>query len=239
MKTKIIISILIGITLSANSQNTTFFNGHVYTEDSVSEKQTMIPFATIKVSSINSPNKTIAVRIAGVNGSYDLKGLDTDSIYIVKVKAPDFAEQSFVTKPNNGRVKSGNLSAHLMLKAKPQYESTVKKQSFILSDISDDKQLSVVDMIGKIPELIIEDSEILTKKNGSVRLMINGFNHSPELYTKIKDLPASQVVKSMDYYDLSQAEGSVYDGVLNIHIKIGNEAASPDYKLVSLKAYTK
>lgn len=94
-------------------------------------------------------------------------------------------------------------------------------------------------MIAKIPDITLENDEITTADGGSVRLMINGFNPNPDVYAKIKDFPASEVVKTMDYYDLSNCEGSAYDGVLNIRIAVGNEATAPDYKLVSLKPYKK
>lgn len=223
--------------LSASAQNNTFFMGHVYSEDSIAEKQIMIPFATLKIYSVNNPDKIVAIRITGLNGSYDLKGFNTDSTYIVKVKAPGLKEQSFVTKPNNGRVKSGNLSTHPKLATPSPYESPVKKQSYTAKDVSDDKDSSVAEMVAKIPGLTVENGEISTAEGGSVRLMINGFNPNPDLYAKIKDFPASEVVKTMDYYNLSEFDGSVYDGVLNIRIAVGNEATAPDYKLVSLKEY--
>ena len=233
-------SILIALTaISLSAQNSTFFNGNVYVEDSVSGKQTMIPFATIKISRINNPSKTLAVRISGLNGSYEIKGFDTDSTYIVTVKAPGVQTQSFVTKPNNGRFKSGNLSAHLRLEVNGTYGSPVKKQSFAPADVSVEKETTLVQMIAKIPGLTLENDEIATTDGGSVRLMINGFNPIPDLYTKIKDFPASEVVKTMDYHDLTKCEGSAYDGVLNIRIAVGNEATEPDYKLVSLKTYQK
>ncbi len=229
--------LLVVTSLSASAQNNTFFMGHVYCEDSITEKQTMISFATLKIYSVNNPDKIVAIRISGLNGSYDLKGFDTDSTYIVKVKAPGLNDQSFVTKPNNGRVKSGNLSAHPKLATPTPYESPVEKQSYTAKDIADDKDISVAEMVGKIPGLTVENGEISTAEGGSVRLMINGFNPNPDVYAKIKDFPASEVVKSMDYYNLSEFDGSAYDGVLNIRIAVGNEATAPDYKLISLKEY--
>lgn len=223
--------------LSSSAQNNTFFMGHVYSEDSISGEQTMIPFATLKISSVNNANKILAIRISGLNGGYDLKGFDTDSTYIIKVKAPGVREQSFVTKPNNGRVKSGNLSVHPMLKTEIKYKSPVEKQSFTEKDVSNDKTTSVANMLENIPGLTVENGEILTVDGGSVRLMMNGFNLNPDVYAKIKDLPASEVVKTMDYYNLTEFDGSAYDGILNIRITVGDEATAPDYKLVSLKKY--
>ncbi len=240
MKTRIMIMTLLLAfltTLFVQAENKTFFAGHVYTEDSISGKQTMIPFATLKVYRLDSPNKIIALRISGLDGSYDLKGFDTDSTYIIKVKAPGIEEQSFVTKPNNGRVKSGNLSAHPKLKTASDYKSPVQKQSFSVKELSEDKNISVAQMVEKVPGLLLDDGEITTKDGGSVRLMINGFNPKSDLYNKIKDFPASEVVKGMDYYDLTAFDGLIYDGVLDIRIAIGNEASPPNYKLISLKEY--
>lgn len=239
MKAKSIFTALLltALTISIQAQNTTFFAGHVYREDAASGKQTMIPFATLKFYHLNNPDKIIALRISGLDGSYDLKGFDTDNTYIVKVKAPGVEEQSFVTRPNNGRVKSGNLSAHTQLKTEKMVESLVQKQSFTVKDVSEDKDISVEKMVEKIPGLSVENGEILTADDGSVRLLINGFNPTPDVYAKIKDFPASEIVKSMDYYDLSNFNDTAYEGVLNIRIAVGNEASAPNYKLVSLKEY--
>ncbi|MDD4727542.1 MAG: hypothetical protein PHN55_02175 [Dysgonamonadaceae bacterium] len=43
----------------------------------------------------------------------------------------------------------------------------------------------------------------------------------------------------MDYYDLSDFEGYLYDGVLNIRLNAGDEAADPGFRAVSLMPYNK
>jgi hypothetical protein len=199
----------------------------------------MIPFATVQFYDVNNPSKTIATRISALDGSFDLKGFNTDNTYIVKVKAPGIEEQSFITRPNNGRVKSGNLSTNIRLQVNAKYVNPVKKQSFSPESISREKNLTIERMIQKLPNLELVDNDIMTQSGGSVRLMINGMNIDGSAFAKLKGFPVAGVVKSIDYYDLSSFDDSAYDGVLNIRLLKGKEAIAPDYKLISLKPYKK
>ncbi|WP_129595376.1 hypothetical protein [Seramator thermalis] len=226
-------------TWTTYAQNSIFFAGHVYIEDDNTGKQTMIPFATVRFYDVNNPSKTLATRISALDGSFDLKGFSTDNTYIVKVKAPGIEEQSFITRPNNGRVKSGNLSTHTRLQVDKNYNNPVKKQSFSPESISGEKNMTIERMIQKLPNLEIVDNDIMTKNGGSVRLMINGMNIDGSAFAKLKGYPVAGVVRSIDYYDLSCFDDSAYDGVVNIRLLKGKEAIAPDYKLISLKPYKK
>lgn len=241
MKTKttllvLLLSILAISTVKAQSE--LFFSGYVYFEDS-SEKQIMMPFATIKFYEVNNPDKIAAVTISETNGGYKIMGLDTYNKYIVKVSAPGINEQTFISRPNSGKIKSGNISVHTKLVVDEGYKNPVEKQSFLPDTFEDNKDLTLVQMIELLPELEVVSSDIMTKDGGSVRVMINGFNSEAILFSQLKDYPVVDLVKSMDYYDLSDFEGSLYDGVLNIRLNAGEEALAPNFRAMSLKPYNK
>lgn len=241
MKTKITLVAMLLTIFTVNivkAQSELFFSGYVFYEDS-SEKQIMIPFATIKFYEANNPDKIAAVAISETNGGFVIKGLDTHNKYIVKVSAPEIEEQSFISRPNSGKIKSGNISVHTQLIVDEGYENPVEKQSFTQDTFEDNKDLTLVQMIELLPELEVVSNDIMTKDGGSVRLMVNGFNSEATLFPQLKDYPVVDLVKNMDYYDLSDFEGSLYDGVLNIRLNAGEEALTPNFRAVSLKPYDK
>lgn len=241
MKTKNTLVALLLTILTINTvkaQNELYFDGYVYYEDSL-EKQTMIPFATIKLYEVSSPDKIVASSITAINGYYNIKGLDTYSKYIVKVSAPGINEQLFITRPNNGNIKTGNISTHTQLIVDKKYKSSIEKQSFTPDSFVDGKDLTIIKMIEMLPELEITNNDIMTKDGGSVRLTINGANQDASLFEQLKVLPVADVIKSMDYYDLSDFDDSLYDGVLNIRLTAGEEATPPSYRAISLMTYNK
>ncbi|WP_352421991.1 hypothetical protein [Proteiniphilum sp.] len=242
MKTKgIFLSVLLGIaaTFTIQSQNTTYFAGYVYSEGMESAKQTMIPFATITFFDINDPDKIVATRISDLSGGYSLKGFDTDNIYIVKVNAPGIAEQSFITRPNKGQFKSGNISTHTCLKVDGEYQDPVKRKTYSPDDFSGDNNFTIMKMIEQISGLEVDHDEVITQEGGSIRIMLNGMNLDGPVFAELKELPTEGAVKSMDYYDLSGFEKSAYDGVLNIRVAMGSDVQAPNFELMSLKPYQK
>lgn len=241
MKTKLtLVALLLTIftTNTVKAQSKLFFSGYVFYEDS-SEKQIMIPFATIKFYEVNNPDKIAAVTISETNGGYKIMGLDTYNKYIVKVSAAGINEQTFISRPNSGKIKSGNISVHTQLVVDEGFENPVEKQSFSPDTFEKNKDLTLVQMIELLPELEVISNDIMTKDGGSVRLMVNGFNSESTLFSQLKDYPVVDLVKSMDYYDLSDFEGYLYDGVLNIRLNAGDEAADPGFRAVSLMPYNK
>lgn len=199
----------------------------------------MIPFATIKFYELDNPDKIVAITISAINGSYAIKGLDTYSKYIVKVSAPGINEQTFISRPNSGKIKFGDISTHTQLVVDEGYENPVEKQSFTPDTFEKNKDLTLVQMIELLPKLEVVSNDIMTKDGGSVRLMVNGFNSEATLFSQLKDYPVVDLVKSMDYYDLSDFEGSLYDGVLNVRLNAGEEALAPNFRAISLKPYNK
>lgn len=241
MKTKITLVAMLLTILTINTvkaQSEFFFSGYVFYEDS-SEKQIMIPFATIKFYELDNPDKIVAVTISETNGGYKLMDLDTFNKYIVKVSAPGINEQTFISRPNSGKIKSGNISVHTQLVVDERYENPVEKQSFTPDTFEDNKDLTLVKMIELLPKLEVISNDVMNKDGGSVRLMVNGFNSEATLFSQLKDYPVVDLVKSMDYYDLSDFEGPLYDGVLNIRLNAGEEALAPDFRAISLEPYKK
>jgi len=241
MKTKLTLVALLLTIFTINTikaQGELFFSGYVYFEDT-SENQITIPFATIKFYEANNPDKIAAITISETNGGYKLMDLDTYNKYIVKVSAPGISEQSFISRPNSGKIKSGNISVHTQLVVDEGFENPVEKQSFSPDTFEKNKDLTLVQMIELLPELEVISNDIMTKDGGSVRLMVNGFNSESTLFSQLKDYPVVDLVKSMDYYDLSDFEGYLYDGVLNIRLNAGDEAADPGFRAVSLMPYNK
>ena len=240
MKTKITLVALLLTIFTINTvkaQSELFFLGYVYFKNSA-EKQIMIPFATSKFYELDNPDKIVAITISAINGSYAIKGLDTYSKYIVKVSAPGIDEQAFISRPNSGKIKFGDISTHTQLVVDEGYENPVEKQSFTPDTFEDKKNITIVQMIEMLPDLEIVNNDIMTKDGGSVRLMVNGFNLDVTLFTKLKDLPITDA-KCMVYYDLSNFEASLYDGVLNIRLNAGDEAADPHFRAISLLPYNK
>ncbi|MDD2474899.1 MAG: hypothetical protein PHI32_03195 [Dysgonamonadaceae bacterium] len=188
MKTKLTLVALLLTIFTINTikaQGELFFSGYVYFEDT-SENQITIPFATIKFYEVDNPNKIVAVAISQTNGGYVIKGLDTHNKYIVKVSAPEIEEQSFISRPNNGKIKSGNISVHTQLVVDEGYENPVEKQSFTPDTFEKNKDLTLVQMIELLPELEVISNDIMTKDGGSVRLMVNGFNSESTLFLNSK-----------------------------------------------------
>ncbi|MBS9774970.1 MAG: hypothetical protein KGV59_07450 [Tenacibaculum sp.] len=230
----LVLAIVVGRT---QKKEDLFYAGYTYSQKA-DGSQDMIPFAMVKICEAENPESVIAVKITGLNGLYVVRNIDVEKSYIVKVTAPNIEEQQFQINPNNGRVKKYNISTNIELKVPTNYNTlNIVPKSFELSVFEENTSLD--EMISKLPMITIEDEEFLTNNGGTVKLWFNGAETTQDIYNKLKNYPASKIVKQVEYFDLSNIKDAVFDGILNINLKVGKGIAKPDYTLRSLRRLDK
>lgn len=221
----------------AKSNEALYYSGYSYYE-TADGTQEMIPFAIVKICEAENPENIVAVALTSQNGSYEIRNIDVEKSYIVKVKPFDLAEQTFKIYPNNGRVKKFNISTNLGFKVPENYiPKQLDPRVFKATDY--DQNLSLEAMLQQLPVLKVEDGEFYTQNDGTLKLLLNGIVANSSIYHKLKNFPIGQVVEAMDYIDLPKTDDAIFDGVLNIRLKVGKKYGKPNYTLKSLERLSK
>lgn len=221
------------ISLKAKGNDELYYMGHSYYEDA-NGVQHMIPFAVVKLCEVENPENVLAVRLSEAKGRYIIRNIDVEQEYILKVYAPNVKEQWFKVPRNNGRIKKYNINIDAKLEVSENYnEQTVSSQNFKPCDFN--KKILLEEMTRQLPMIEGEDGEFTTSNGGSVKLWLNGGEADMETYEKIKNFRAKDLVEYMEYFNLSETENPIYDGVLNIMLNIGDRAEKPNWRLVPIK----
>ncbi|PVX51930.1 hypothetical protein C7377_0224 [Balneicella halophila] len=234
-RTLLTIIVLISVIIIGNAQQNDelYYMGHSYYEDA-NGVQHMVPFAVVKLCEVENPENVLAVRLSEAKGRYIIRNIDVEQEYILKVYAPNVKEQWFKVPRNNGRIKKYNINIDAKLEVPENYnEQTVSSQKFKPYDFN--KKTLLEQMILQLPMIEEEDGEFTTLNGGSVKLWLNGGEADMQTYEKIKNFRAKDLVEYMEYFNVSETENPIYDGVLNIMLKVGDRSEKPSWRLVPIK----
>lgn len=217
MKNLTLIIVIIMATLSSAFAQKLHINGYVFNmEDG---NPTGIPFATVYYYDKEDQNKLEYFQFTDITGRYDL-GEDVKSQdYFVKIVAPGFKMRSrdIVGLPQTFK---GNLTLHYKLEKDVIYN--FNKKIFTVKELKPEQGLNLIDLVCMLPGVIKDDSgNILTEDGGSVRLLLNGRTMRKDI-SKLSQMPLI-VVDNIEYYDLDDCDGSLYQGVINIILTVGDK----------------
>ncbi len=229
--------VLLGMSLKAKENDELYYMGHSYYEDA-NGVQHMIPFAVVKLCEVENPENVLAVRLSEAKGRYIIRNIDVEQEYILKIYAPNIEEQWFKVPRNNGRIKKYNINIDAKLEVPKNYnEQTVSSEKFKPCDFN--KKILLEKMILELPMIEGEDGDFSTLDGGSVKLWLNGGEADIQTYKKLKNFKSKDVVEYMEYFNLSNTEVPIYDGVLNIMLNLGDRAEKPSWRLVPIKRMEK
>ena len=190
------------------------------------------PYATIKITPKNAPDKAVKMAVTGANGKFQEKLNVAAGNYIITIssigKAPIVKE--FTLKPSVKEVDLGTMissEANNVLKGvevvaqKPLVKVDVDKIEYNIEDDPDSKSNSILEMLRKVP-LVTVDGEDNVQVNGSssFKIHVNGKPNNM-MSNNPKEVLKSMPANTIKYIEVITSPGAKYDaegigGILNI-----------------------
>ena len=190
------------------------------------------PYATIRVTKKDAPDKAVKMAVTGANGKFQEKLSVPEGRYVISISLMGKATvvKEFTLKTSGGTVDLGTLyssEANNELKGvevvaqKPLVKVDVDKIEYNIEDDPDSKSNSILEMLRKVP-LVTVDGEDNVQVNGSssFKIHVNGkpnnmMSNNPK--EVLKSMPASTI----KYIEVITSPGAKYDaegvgGILNI-----------------------
>ncbi len=190
------------------------------------------PYATIRITKKNAPNKAVKMAVTGANGHFQEKLNVASGEYVITIssigKSPIVKE--FALKPSVRVVDLGTLyssEANNVLKGveivaqKPLVKVDVDKIEYNIEDDPDSKSNSILEMLRKVP-LVTVDGEDNVQVNGSssFKIHVNGKPNNM-MSNNPKEVLKSMPANTIKYIEVITSPGAKYDaegigGILNI-----------------------
>ena len=213
---KIISSILaLFIMHSAVNAQTTHLYGYVVEKnDTAKFGVSGIPFCTVKYCDIDNHDIVEYIGMTDLRGFYDMGYNIPIKNYHVVIEAPGYTT---ISKDMGKFPVQEELSLHFEMTRSGNVPEAVK-HSYSLSDLNASGKQKLTEVIAAIPDIIIDEyGSILTKDEGSVKILLGGQTLPPDAdLSQLDEIPLSYVSR-FDYFDLTEFN-TVYSGTLSIMV---------------------
>lgn len=234
MKNRLLLLFLFTLTASLpgwaqNSTNPSFTIKGVLLDSLTQQGE---PYATIKITKKNAPDKAVKMAVTGANGRFQEKLNVAAGDYVIAISSigKSLIVKEFSLKPSVKVVDLGTmLSAEAtnelkgveVVAQKPLVKVDVDKIEYNIEDDPDSKSNSVLEMLRKVP-LVTVDGEDNIQVNGSssFKVHVNGKPNNM-MSNNPKDVLKSMPANSIKHIEVITAPGAKYDaegigGILNI-----------------------
>lgn len=190
------------------------------------------PYATIRITKKNAPDKVVKMAVTGSNGQFQEKLQVPAGNYVINIssigKTPivkEFALKPSVKMVDLGTMLSSEASNELkgveIVAQKPLVKVDVDKIEYNIEDDPDSKSNSILEMLRKVP-LVTVDGEDNIQVNGSssFKVHVNGKPNNM-MSNNPKEVLKSMPANSIKYIEVITSPGAKYDaegvgGILNI-----------------------
>ena len=190
------------------------------------------PYATIRITKKNAPEKALKMAVTGANGKFQEKLNVPAGDYVISIssigKAPvvkEFTLKSSTKVVDLGTMLSAEANNELkgveVVAQKPLVKVDVDKIEYNIEDDPDSKSNSILEMLRKVP-LVTVDGEDNIQVNGSssFKVHVNGKPNNM-MSNNPKEVLKSMPANSIKYIEVITSPGAKYDaegvgGILNI-----------------------
>ena len=190
------------------------------------------PYATIRITKKNAPDKAVKMAVTGANGKFQEKLNVPAGDYVISIssigKAPvvkDFTLKSSTKIVDLGTLYSSEANNELkgveVVAQKPLVKVDVDKIEYNIEDDPDSKSNSILEMLRKVP-LVTVDGEDNVQVNGSssFKIHVNGKPNNM-MSNNPKEVLKSMPANTIKYIEVITSPGAKYDaegvgGILNI-----------------------
>lgn len=217
VKTIAIFGVILLSAMTVNAQKI-WINGYVF--EKTGNEAVAVPFATVYYCNIDDHQKVEYVGFTDLSGKYDIGNNVAVNDYFVKIEAPGYEtkEKRLGKLPKSFK---GNLTLHFGLSPKSD-KAIVAAKTYTPQDLSSEK-VDALELLLKVPGVKQDRfGNLRTSSDGSIKLLLNGFEVKTNDLSSLKEVPY-RTVSRIEYYDLS-AGTSIYKGVVNISLAIGDQA---------------
>lgn len=229
MKTKNLIKLFLCACLSfeasAQSGSKIWINGNAFSESGGSQKA--VPFATISFYDAPDYANLAYFTVCGPVGNYRVNPYEYTKDYYVVAECPGYETRKFHLKPIpevwNGRPFSGNATVDIRMEP----VSPVKDIAPEKFEGGGKEGKNLLQLLQGLPGITYADGSLLTKEEGSVCLLMNGYSVGADVVGQLDKIPGN-AVSCLEYYPLP--EGGLYQAAVNVVLSVGTQAAWPDYR---------
>lgn len=190
------------------------------------------PYATIRITKKNAPDKAVKMAVTGASGKFQEKLNIPAGDYVISIssigKAPvvkDFTLKSSAKVIDLGTLYSSEANNELkgveVVAQKPLVKVDVDKIEYNIEDDPDSKSNSILEMLRKVP-LVTVDGEDNVQVNGSssFKIHVNGKPNNM-MSNNPKEVLKSMPANTIKYIEVITSPGAKYDaegvgGILNI-----------------------
>ena len=190
------------------------------------------PYATIRITKKNAPDKAVKMAVTGASGKFQEKLNVSAGDYVISIssigKAPvvkDFTLKSSTKVVDLGTLYSSEANNELkgveVVAQKPLVKVDVDKIEYNIEDDPDSKSNSILEMLRKVP-LVTVDGEDNVQVNGSssFKIHVNGKPNNM-MSNNPKEVLKSMPANTIKYIEVITSPGAKYDaegigGILNI-----------------------
>ena len=190
------------------------------------------PYATIRITKKNAPDKAVKMAVTGASGKFQEKLNIPAGDYVISIssigKAPvvrDFTLKSSTKVVDLGTLYSSEANNELkgveVVAQKPLVKVDVDKIEYNIEDDPDSKSNSILEMLRKVP-LVTVDGEDNVQVNGSssFKIHVNGKPNNM-MSNNPKEVLKSMPANTIKYIEVITSPGAKYDaegvgGILNI-----------------------
>lgn len=190
------------------------------------------PYATIRITKKNAPDKAVKMAVTGASGKFQEKLNIPAGDYVISIssigKAPivkDFTLKSSAKVVDLGTLYSSEANNELkgveVVAQKPLVKVDVDKIEYNIEDDPDSKSNSILEMLRKVP-LVTVDGEDNVQVNGSssFKIHVNGKPNNM-MSNNPKEVLKSMPANTIKYIEVITSPGAKYDaegvgGILNI-----------------------
>lgn len=194
-------------------------NGYVFTKSD--NTYSPVPFAS--VCYYDSDGNPAYAAFTGADGLYYLGYIKVQD-YRIEVSAPGYINK---VKKVSGLPESFNGNYTLHLGMQPDSEpASITPTVYRPAEIAP-QAVYLSELMANIPGIIYANDEFTTADDGAVKILANGYGLTAENLKEVleSEFPAS-MIKQLEYYDLTPF-GGLYDGVLNMALRQGEQAGAP------------
>lgn len=190
------------------------------------------PYATIRITKKNAPDKAVKMAVTGASGKFQEKLNIPAGDYVISIssigKAPivkNFTLKSSAKVVDLGTLYSSEANNELkgveVVAQKPLVKVDVDKIEYNIEDDPDSKSNSILEMLRKVP-LVTVDGEDNVQVNGSssFKIHVNGKPNNM-MSNNPKEVLKSMPANTIKYIEVITSPGAKYDaegigGILNI-----------------------
>lgn len=190
------------------------------------------PYATIKITKKNAPDKALKMAVTGANGKFQEKLNAAPGDYVITISSigkstvvRDFTLKSSARVVDLGTMYSSEADNLLkgveIVAQKPLVKVDVDKIEYNIEDDPDSKSNSILEMLRKVP-LVTVDGEDNVQVNGSssFKIHVNGKPNNM-MSNNPKEVLKSMPANTIKYIEVITSPGAKYDaegvgGILNI-----------------------